>query len=273
MSESFSTKRLSALAIALFVLANAALHGQHPAVAADSPLRLHYTFVGVTGATVPDASGAGHDGALEGKEGRLPKVVDTSYGPALELLKGSGHGVRIKWADDLAGADGLTVMAWIKPSEVKRHLAVVAGKGDRVKGRSASGYRLSVSWSRMMMDIGLGGETGQRLFSPRWSITAGAWAHVAMTFDGSRMAVYINATVVGEHVLPESAPIAPFKRDLTIGKYFWNNAYPFTGLLADVRIYGRALDEADIFRAARAFLHVRDSCGVSEIGQPNGREE
>ena len=258
MSESCSTRRLNALGLALFVLANAALHGRQPASAADSALRLHYTFADVAGAVVRDVSDAGHDGALEGKEGRLPQVVDTPYGPALELLKGSGHGVRVKWADDLACADGLTVMAWIKPTEVKRHLAVVAGKGDRVKGRPASGYRLSVSWNRLMMDIGLGGETGQRLFSPRWSISAGAWAHVAMTFDGSRMLVYINATVAGEHVLPKPAAIARFKRDLTIGKYFWNDAYPFTGLLADVRVYDRALDEAEIFSAARAFLHMRD---------------
>jgi len=246
------------LSAVLFELAGAALHVQRAAVAADSPPRLRYTFAGVAGHTVPDVSGAGHHGALEGKEARMPKVVDTPYGPALELLKGSGHGVRVKWADDLACADGLTVMAWIKPSEVKRHLAIVAGKGDRVKGRSASGYRLSVSWNRLMMDIGLGGEAGQRLFSPRWSIAADAWAHVAMTLDRGRMLVYINATVVGERVLPEPAAIAPFKRSLTIGKYFWNNAYPFTGLLADVRIYDRALDEAAVFRAARAFLHVRD---------------
>ena len=257
MSESSRTKRLSTLAIPLLVLANAALRGRQSAVAADSALRLHYTFAGVTGATVPDASGAGHDGTLEGREGRLPKVVDTPYGPALELLKNSGHGVRIKWADDLAGADGLTVMAWVKPGEVRRHLAVVAGKGDRVRGRPASGYRLSIFWNRALMDIGLGGETEQRLSSPEWSIAPNAWAHVAMTFDGSRMLVYINATVAGERALPEPRTIMPFKRDLTIGKYFWNDAYPFTGLLADVRIYDRALAEAEVFKAARTFLHVR----------------
>ena len=255
---------LSVLTIALFVLASAALHGRQSAVAADSALRLHYTFSGVAGVTVPDASGAGHDGTLEGKEGCLPKIVDTPYGPALELLKDSGHGVRIPWADDLNGADGLTVMAWVKPSEVRRHLAVIAGKSDSVKGRPASGYRLSVFWNRVLMDIGLGGETEQRLSSPEWSISADAWAHVAMTFDGSKMLVYINVTVVGEHVLPEPAAITPFKRDLTIGKYFWNDAYPFTGLMADVRIYDRALEEADIFSAARTFLHMRDETVTDE---------
>jgi hypothetical protein len=45
---------------------------------------------------------------------------------------------------------------------------------------------------------------------------------------------------------------------LTIGTYSWNDAYPFTGLMADVRIYDRALEEADIFSAARVFLHMRD---------------
>lgn len=258
MSKSVSIRRRIALIIALFVLASGAPYARQTATAAESALRLRYTFVGVTGATVPDASGAGHDGTLEGQQGRLPKVVDTPYGPALELLKDGGHGVRVKWADDLAGTHGLTVMAWIKPSEVRQHLAIVAGKGDRVKGVPASGYRLSVFWSRVLMDIGLGGEAGQRLSSPEWSITVDAWTHVAMTFDGSKMLVYINATVVGEQVFPEPAAIRPFKRDLTIGKYFWNDAYPFTGLVADVRIYDRALKEAEIFSAACTFLHMRD---------------
>ena len=256
-----SINRQQALTIALFVLASAVLHGGQSTVAAESSLRLRYTFAGVTGATVPDVSGTDHHGTLEGKEGHLPKVVDTPYGPALELLKDSGHGVRVKWADDLAGTDGLTVMAWVKPSEVRQHLAVVAGKSDSVKGRPASGYRLSIFWSRVLTDIGLGGETEQRLSSPEWSITADAWAHVAMTFDGSRMLVYINATVAAEHMFPEPAAITPFKRDLTIGKYFWNDAYPFTGLIADVRIYDRALQEPDIFSAARVFLHMRDDTG------------
>jgi len=258
MSDSLSIKRLTILTVALVALANVLLHGQQADVSGDSSLRLHYTFARVTGTTVFDASGAGHDGTLEGREGCLPKVVDTPYGPALELLKDSGHGVRVTWADDLAGTDGLTVMAWVKPSEARRHLAVVAGKSDRVKGQPASGYRLSVFWNRVMMDIGLGEETEQRLSSPEWSITADAWTHVAMTFDGSRMLVYINATVAAEHVFPEPVAIMPFKRSLTIGKYFWNDAYPFTGLLADVRFHSRALEEADVFSAARAFLHMRD---------------
>ena len=52
--------------------------------------------------------------------------------------------------------------------------------------------------------------------------------------------------------------LPPGQRDLTLGKYFWNDAHPFTGLMADVRIYDRALEEADIFSAARVFLHMRD---------------
>ena len=258
MRELGGTTHLGALAIiALLVPVNGLLHGQPAVAVADSALRLHYTFADVSGATVPDVSGAGHGGTLEGNDGCLPKIVDTRYSSALELIKDSGHGVRITWAADLGCPDGLTVMAWIRPKDVRRHLAIVAGKGDRVKGRPASGYRLSVSWNRVMMDIGLGGETGKRLSSPEWSISAEAWAHVAMTFDGSRMAVYINASLAGEQVLSEPGVIAPFKRGLTIGKYFWNDAYPFTGLLADVRIYDRALDEDDIFSAAAHFLHQR----------------
>ena len=261
---STSRKELRPLFVAMFVLTGLVGLGGQDAVAAESALRLQYTFAGLSDTTVPDASGKGHAGRLEGNEGHLPKVVSTPYGPALELIKDKGHSVRVKWADDLAGTDGLTVMAWIKPSEVRRHLAIVAGKGDRVKGRPATGYRLSVAWNRLLTEVGLGGESQQRLSSPNWSIAADTWAHVAMTFDGSKILVYINATLVAEQALAEPAAIVPFKRDLTIGKYFWNDAYPFTGLLADVRIYDRALKEDDIFDAARVFLHMRGGTAPPE---------
>ena len=49
--------------------------------------------------------------------------------------------------------------------------------------------------------------------------------------------------------------IRPFGgRTFTVGEYFWRDAYPFVGLLADVRIYDRALAPDQVFRAAAEWL-------------------
>lgn len=220
----------------------------------DSRLRLHYDFTSLQENVVGDRSGCGHEAALEGKEGQLPEIVNTPYGKALNLEKGRGHGLRVQFAKDLACTEGLTVMAWIRPDFVRSHLAVVANKGDTVADRPAQGYRLSVYWNRVMMDLGFGDAEGVRLSSPQWSLNAHYWSHIAMTFDGQRMSIFINATEVARKDLPEPRKLAENRRSFTIGKYFWNDAYPFTGRLADVRIFEAALTSEEIFQAARRFL-------------------
>lgn len=228
-----------------------------PALAADPDLRLRYDAAATAGDTLPDASGNGHTARLEGKDGALPAVVTTPYGKALRLEAGKGQGLRLKHAPDLVCPDALTVMAWIRPEAVRSHLAIVANKGDRVRGTMTKGYRMSVAWGRLMAELGFGDdEEGVRLNSPEWSIEPGHWAHVTMTFDGRNLVVYINATEAGRVSLPAPRRIAPGPSagGFTIGKYYWNDAYPFVGFLADVRIYNRALTAPEVFTAASEFL-------------------
>ena len=219
-------------------------------VAAPS-LRLHLDFESVTDALVVDASGNGHTGRLESRAGQpLPQIVGTSRSQALKLEKGKGHGVRVNGAKDLVCAGGLTAMAWVRPDSTRSHLAVIANKSDRVKGRKATGYRLSVFWSRAFMDLGFGDEEGVQCSTPEWTVNPGFWIHIAMTFDGQDMVLFLNATEAARKRLPGPRHIAPHGRDFTIGKFFWNDAYPFTGLIDDVQIHDRALSEAEVFAAA-----------------------
>lgn len=215
---------------------------------------LHLDFRAVAGDTVRDVSGNGHDARLEGLDGRLPRIVDTPMGPALELLKDHGHGLRLPAAEELTCSDGLTVMAWVKPAGTRSHLAVFANAGDAVQGQSVNGYRLSVFWSRAFMEIGVGDAAGLRLSSPEWTVANQHWVHLAMTFDGVDMVLYVNAAEVARRRLPEPRRITPNRRPFTIGKYYWNDAYPFVGLIGTVRVYGVALGDQQVFAAASASL-------------------
>jgi hypothetical protein len=229
------------------------------ALAADPALRLHYDFAAPAGETLPDASGHGHTATVEGKDGALPVSVQTAYGQALRLEADKGQGLRVKPAADLVGAEALTVMAWIRPEIVDSHLAIVANKGDQVPGQPAKGYRMSVTWGRLAAELGFGDdEVGVRLQSPEWSIDPQHWAHVALTFDRQDLVLYINATEAARLHLPAPRRLVagPSAGGLTLGKYYWNDAYPFVGLLADVRIYDRALSAADVFVAASEFLRA-----------------
>ena len=69
------------------------------------------------------------------------------------------------------------------------------------------------------------------------------WYHVAVTFDGKTLRIYINAQLNGE--LPNDVPITSAEADLVIGQ-------GFSGIIDDVRIYNKALSQDEI-EAAMSF--------------------
>ncbi len=244
---------LAAAAAAIFSTAGGA------ADPGNAPLprpRLWFRFTPGAGAgnRVRDDSGNGHDGRFESRRGALAAhIVKTPYGPALQLAK--GEGVRVPLTPDLAAVKALTVMAWVRPDDVNRHLAVVAMKGDRNPGRPETGYRLSVAWRTAFAELGFGKSGGVRISAPPFSIEAKRWAHLALTFDGRDLILYIDAAEAARRHFQKPRRIQPFSSsDFTVGKYFWHDAYPFAGQLADVRIYDRALTPEQVFRAAAQWL-------------------
>jgi len=146
-------------------------------------------------------------------------------------------------------------MAWARPDAVNRHLAVVAAMSDRVPNEKAAGYRLSLAWGAAFGELGFGDPAGVRVSTPRFSVAPKHWVHVALTFDGTDMILYLNAVEAARKHFTGKRLILRFPgRDFTVGKYFWHDAYPFEGLLADVRIYDRALSAEELFQAACQWL-------------------
>lgn len=75
---------------------------------------------------------------------------------------------------------------------------------------------------------------------------AGAWHHLAASFDGVTKRIYVDG-VLGNQVAEPDA-VQYDASGLLIGCDINNNApaYPFSGMVDDVRIYKRALSDAEI---------------------------
>ena len=69
------------------------------------------------------------------------------------------------------------------------------------------------------------------------------WHHVAGTFDGVRIRLYIDGSLFGENAY--STPL-DFAGEKTIIGAYWSSGYCFDGKLADVRFYNKALDDSQI---------------------------
>lgn len=106
-----------------------------------------------------------------------------------------------------------------------------------------------------------------------WSIDrAGAWVHLAGTFDGDRLTLFINGEPVANASTGGRAP-HPTAFPLTIGTNAQTPGRSFDGVIREARVYDRALAPAEIADAAaesdgltlHAVLteeHVRDEPGT-----------
>jgi hypothetical protein len=82
----------------------------------------------------------------------------------------------------------------------------------------------------------------------------GKWHHVAGTFDGSAVRLYVDGSQVG-HGTPSALKInynMPAGNDLFIGNYFWPGNWGFTGAIDELSIYNRALSASEIQTIAGA---------------------
>lgn len=170
-------------------------------------------------------------------------------------LDGSGERIFVPAAP--FPREAFTYSIWFNPAATmdensgRQDLIYWSGGGPAPGARPALVHnidgsgRLRVSIMLDTMDSDLEGLA----FTNSRSFEAGLWCHVAFTFDGSRMRVYVNGAQ--ENVLESSG--VHWQRH-TPGLYLGastGGANAFGGKLDDVRIYGRALSAADVTHLAQ----------------------
>ncbi|MGC9316459.1 MAG: LamG domain-containing protein [Armatimonadota bacterium] len=220
--------------------------------ALPSPLA-HWDFEDVVGDTVRDRVGE-RDGTLAGT-GSLPEVVPGIAGQALKLRPDEGHCVIVR-CEPFDLADGVTVMAWVRFDSLSDYQEIIGHQREQARDNRypLRGFRLLLAAKSLQFRIGDGSEQELVCAAERFCVPEGHWAHVAGSYDGRAMRVYVNAA---ERAITEvTAAIAPQPRPLVLGRYLSTRrvAYPFRGLIDDVRIYGAALSQSQILQAAAQAL-------------------
>jgi hypothetical protein len=75
-------------------------------------------------------------------------------------------------------------------------------------------------------------------------ITPGQWCHVAATYDGQAMRVYLNGREAGA----AKEVVTTIRTNSEPLRFGWLGAYGhFNGCVRDIRIYGRGLSHAEVF--------------------------
>lgn len=204
-------------------------------------LVIYYSFDSIVGSDVPDDSGHGHPGVINGDI----TLADGKYGSAGKFTTGSFldlDGANFP-AEDIPTSD-FTLSAWTKCENTGGDHAIFCAKASDetwlihpdIRGGGQYRFCLRGDGSNKICDIKAG------------AVAWDTWTHYAGTYSRTtgKATLYINGDVLEEVDALADVDIAG---DWGLGArvgYNIDDARPFTGLMDDFSIWKTALTQAEI---------------------------
>jgi hypothetical protein len=203
------------------------------------PLVAHWKMEEGSGTTVTDSSEFHNTGTTFGN----PQWVAGRVGQALQL-NGSSQYATVPNSQSLNVTTAVSLMAWIKPEKVATQYVI-----KKASLNSTDGYELSLSTNgRVFFRINQdSSENTYRVNSlTPYPVTGSKWMHVAATFDGSIIKIYINGVLDSSFTFNTPVQIISNNLELGIGAGP-NGGSKLQGSIDDARIYNKALSASEIF--------------------------
>jgi glucose/arabinose dehydrogenase/chitodextrinase len=217
---------------------NVSLHSnmagaQTPALPPQQPgLVAAYAFDEGSETTVDDLSTFGNDGSIIG----AAWTASGHTGNAL-IFDGIDDQVVVPDASSLDLTTGMTLEAWVYPT------SALSG-GRALVQKQVDAYFLNGNTSSDRPGVG-GTFAGTccTVLSGTSALPVNQWTHVAGTYDGATLRLYVNGTSVASQAITGSLEVNALP--LRIGGNTHGNEF-FPGRIDDVRIYDRALSASEI---------------------------
>ena len=195
-----------------------------------------YAFDEGSGTTVSDASGNGNNGTVSGTSW----TTSGKNGGALSF-NGTTSRVTVPDSASLHLTTAMTLEAWVNPTTVTKAWRDVIYKGNDNYYLEATSSTGSIP-AAVPDGGGIIGGVGKDAFGTT-AITASTWTHLAATYDGTTVRLFVNGTQVATKAAAGS--ITTSTNPLQIGGDSIYGQF-FSGLIDDVRVYSTALTAAQI---------------------------
>ncbi len=202
-------------------------YGFDPLLDVTTDLRAWYELEETNGTNVSDSWIFSAEGQLLGSS--APMSQTGAVGKAFRF-DGTDDGVRIPNVSALDIQPEITLAAWIWPA------TNIFGSRQSIIQKNSDYYfntrdgKLQFFWYQLSTNVAY--------WAPTNILQTGAWSHVAATFNGTDVSMYIN----GVQVLSSNASVVGniTNTDVGIGYGFGDGRY-WNGMLDEVRIYSRGL--------------------------------
>ncbi len=192
-----------------------------------------YGFDEGSGTTTADKSGRGNNASLYNTQWS----TDAKFGGSL-VFNGSSSLVEALDSSSLDLTGAVTLTAWVKPASTTgwRSLVFKQQAGELIYALYASN-----NISRPTGIVYTGG--AERMSPGTASLPLNTWTHVATTYSGSSLRLFINGTQVASYGVTGSLPTSGGSLQVG-GNRVWGEY--FSGRIDEVRVYNRALSSTEI---------------------------
>ncbi len=194
-----------------------------------------------SGTTATDNSGNNNNGTLTNGPAWS---ASGKYGSAV-LFDGTDDFINIPDASSIDLTNGMTMEAWVNPSNVTGFKTIIC------KDRTTSNYTYTLAANNNTTTVANQRPSSRlRIGSANQTVTGtsklalNTWTHVASTYDGATFRLYVNGVQVSS--LAVTGNITVTTDPLRIGGTTALSGQYFAGLIDEVRIYNRALTQAEI---------------------------
>jgi hypothetical protein len=202
----------------------------------------YWMFDEGSGTTAYDESAYNNDGTIYGASGT------TGISGSALSFDGVDDYVNIPHSESLNQTDAITVEFWVKAASVQptpdQHFLII----DKSHGWvDYTGWLFQSDWGKQKLLWGFGdGSTWDNLVVTTSIITDDTWHHIAGTFDGNEISVYVDGNL--EAIKITTGTIATNTRAVNIGASWGGGTLKrfFKGLVDEVAIYNRALSPEEI---------------------------
>ncbi|MFC1761220.1 LamG-like jellyroll fold domain-containing protein [Planctomycetota bacterium] len=208
----------------------------------DTGLVAYYDFEGLSGTTIPDVSGNGHDGIS--KSGLTtevdPTVVAGPVGDAMDF--DNGNYVEIANHVDFQVTTEYSLSLWTSVDTMANQWGTMFSVSDdawRIS-RNNNGNEAAFQASPNAGGWGTVGVTD--------ITTTKRWVHLVGTYDNGEMTLYVDTVVDDTHTRSAASIGVETADPVTIGAQIQNGALrrEWDGQIDDVRFYNRALSADDV---------------------------